>query len=123
MVSLLFSAPFGTIAYLALFGFFPRGDAAVVPSLLMFLKLAFCLFMVLAQPRFLQNKGMVLLVLTSLLLNLMLAFLHGVVPGVLVSITDAIGAIIIAIVAIIWGVVLLIGAIPAVVKAVRVTVT
>jgi hypothetical protein len=40
MVSLFFSFPFGTAGYLALWRFFPRGDAAVLLSLLMFLKLA-----------------------------------------------------------------------------------
>jgi len=49
-------------------------------------------------------------------------FLHGMVPGILVSITDDIAAIVLAIVAIIWAIVLLVGSIPAVVKAVRSTV-
>lgn len=123
MVALATAAPFGTVVYLAIWGFFPRGDAAVVLSLLMFLKLAFCVFLVLAHQRFLQNKGLVLLVLTSLVCNIIVAFLHGLVPIILVSIVDDIAAIIFAILAIIWAIVLLIGSIPAVVKAVRVTVT
>lgn len=123
MLALVAAAPFGTLAYLAVWGFFPRGDAAVLLSLLMFLKLAFCAFLVLAHQRFLQNKGLVLLVLTSLLCTLIVAFLHGLVPIILVSIVDDIAAIIFAILAIIWGIVLLIGSIPAVVKAIRVTVT
>jgi len=123
MLALVAAAPFGTIAYLVIWGFFPRGDAAVLLSLLMFLKLAFCVFLVLAHQRFLQNKGLVLLVLTSLLCTLIVAFLHGLVPIILVSIVDDIAAVIFAILAIIWGIVLLIGSIPAVVKAVRVTVT
>lgn len=123
MIALFFAPPFGTIAYLALWGFFPRGDAAVVLSLLMFLKLAFCVFLLLAHQRFLQNKGLVLLVLTSLLCNIIIAFLHGFVPIILVSIVDDLAAIVIAILAIIWGIILLIGSIPALVKAVRVTVS
>jgi hypothetical protein len=123
MLALVAAAPFGTLAYLAIWGFFPRGDAAVVLSLLMFLKLAFCAFLVLAHQRFLQNKGLVLLILTSLLCTLIVAFLHGLVPVILVSIVDDLAAIVFAIVAIIWGIVLLIGSIPAVVKAIRVTVT
>jgi hypothetical protein len=122
MVSLFLAVPFGTIAYLAIWGFFPRGDAAVILSLLMFLKLAFGAMLLLAHPRFLQNKGLVALVGTSLVANIVLAFLHGFVPGILVSIVDDLGAVIFAIVAIIWAIVLLIGSIPAVVKAVRVSV-
>ncbi len=121
MVSLLLAVPFGTIAYLVIWGFFPVGDAATLLALLMFLKLVFGALLVLAQPRFLQNKGLVLMVLTSLLCNIILAFLHGFVPVILVSITDEVGAIIFAIIAIIWGIVLLIGSIPSIWKAIRVT--
>jgi hypothetical protein len=121
MVSLFLAFPFGTIAYLIIWGFFPVGDAAVLLALLMFLKLLFGGLLVAAQPRFLQNKGLVLMVLTSLLCNVILAFLHGFVPVILVSIVDDVGAIIFAIVAIIWGIVLLIGSIPAIWKAIRST--
>ena len=123
MIALFFATPFGTIAYLALWGFFPRGDAAVLLSLLMFLKLVFAVLLVLAQQRFLQNKGLVLLILTSLLCNVILAFLHGLVPIVLVSIVDDLAAVIFAVIAIVWGLILLIGSIPAVIKAIRVTVS
>jgi hypothetical protein len=119
MVTLVAATPFGTIAYVALFGFFPRGAAGVLLSLVMFLKIAFCVLLVLAQPRFIQNKGLVALVLTSLVATLVVSFLHGVVPGLLVSITDTVAAIVLAVVAIIWGVVLLIGSIPSVLKAIK----
>lgn len=119
MVSLLFAPPFGTIAYLILWGSFPRGEASVLLSLLMFLKLVFGGSLLLAQPRFLQNKGLVALVLTSLLCTIAAEFLHGLVPIVLVSILDDIAAIVFAVVGAIWGVVLLIGAIPAIVKAAK----
>jgi hypothetical protein len=119
MVSLFFSFPFGTAAYLALWGSFPRGDAAVLLSLLMFLKLAGCVFLVLAQQRFLQMKGLVLLVLTSLVCNIVVAFLHGLVPIILVSIFDDIAALIVGIIAIIWAVVLLILSIPSIVAMIR----
>jgi len=61
MVSLFFAPPFGTIAYLVIWGSFPRGDAAVLLllllllSLLMFLKIVFVVMLVLAQPRFLHT--------------------------------------------------------------------
>jgi hypothetical protein len=119
MVALFFAFPFGTIAYLIIWGFFPRGQVTGLLAVLMFLKFVFAGALLLAQPRFIQNKGLVLLFLTSLVANVVAGFLHGLVPGILVSITDDIAAIIFAIVAIIWAIVLLIGSIPAVVKAVR----
>ncbi|MEV4211398.1 hypothetical protein [Micromonospora sp. NPDC049662] len=121
MVSLFLAVPFGTLAYLALWGFFPVGDAAVLLGLALLLKLVWAGLLVLAQPRFLQNKGLVLIIITTLLCTVVLEFLHNLVPVILVSILDDIGAIVFAIIAIIWGLVLLIGSIPAIVKAIRVT--
>jgi hypothetical protein len=119
MISLFMSAPFGTIAYLALWGFFPTGDASILNTLLMVLKIATGILLVFAQQRFLQNKGLVLLLLTCLVCGLILSFLHALVPTILVSITDDIAAIVFAIIAIIWALVLLIGSIPSVIKAIR----
>lgn len=119
MVSLFFAFPFGTAAYLAVWGFFPRGDAAVLLSLLMFLKLAGCAFLVLAQQRFLLMKGLVLLILTSLVCNIIVAFLHGLVPIILVSIFDNIAALVVGIIAIIWAIVLLVLSIPSIVAMIR----
>lgn len=123
MVSLFLAAPFGTLAYLAVWGFFPVGDAAVLLGLVLLLKLVWAGLLVLAQPRFLQNKGLVLLMLTTLLCTVLLEFLHRLVPGILVSITDDVGALVFAVVAIVWALVLLIGSIPAIVKALRATAT
>jgi hypothetical protein len=119
MVALFFAFPFGTIAYLIIWGSFPRGHTTVLLSLIMFLKLVYCVFLLIAQPRFLMNKGLVLLSLTSLICNIVVSFLQGLVPGVLVSITDGVAAIVCAIVAIIWGIVLLIGSIPGIVRALQ----
>ncbi|MEU8113954.1 hypothetical protein [Micromonospora sp. NPDC048947] len=121
MVSLFLAVPFGTLAYLALWGFFPVGEAAVLLGLVLLLKLVWAGMLVLAQPRFLQNKGLVLLILTTLLCTVVLEFLHNLVPVILVSIVDDVAALVFAIIAIIWGLILLIGSIPAIVKAVRVT--
>ena len=118
MVSLLLAPIFGTIAYIAGWGKFDRGATAAVLGLAMLLKLGFAICLVLAQQRFLENKGLVLLIATSLLAVLLLSFLHGVVPGFLVSITDMLGALIIAIVTLIWAVIFLIGSIISIVKAV-----
>ena len=56
--------------------------------------------------------------LTSLLANVIVSFLHGLVPSVLVSITDAIAAIIVAILALIWAIVLLVFSVVSIVKAI-----
>jgi len=120
MVSLLMAIPFGTLVYMAEYADFAKGSAKVTLGLIMSLKLGFVVFLILAHQRFLENKGLILIVLTSFLATIILSFLHGLVPGFLVSITDDIGAIIIAILAAIWALVYLIGAIPAIIKALRV---
>lgn len=119
MVSLLLAVPFGTIAYMAAFADFPTGTAAATLSTVMLLKLAFAIFLVLAHQRFLENKGLVLLILTSLGVTLLLGFLHSLPPRFLASITDDISAIVTGIVAAIWALVYLIGSIPAIIKALR----
>lgn len=120
MVTLLLSPIFGTIAYLAMFGGFDRSGARAILSLLMALKLGFAVCMVLAHQRFLQNKGLVLIVITSLVANVVIAFLHGFVPAFLASITDAVAAIVIGILAAIWALVFLIGSVPSIFKVLRV---
>lgn len=117
MVSLLLSAPFGTLAYLAIFGSFDTGGAALFTSLVLGLTLAGLVLLVLAQQRFLKGKGLLLLLLTAALLTFVTALLHSIVPGFLVSITDALAALITAIVSAIWALLVLIGGI---VSAVRV---
>ncbi len=119
MVTLLLAPIFGTIAYVVIYGHFDRGAAAATLSLIMALKIGFIVCLVLAHQRFLQNKGLVLIVLTSLLANLIISFLHNFVPGILVSITDAIGAIIVGILAVIWAIILLVFAIISIIKAVH----
>jgi hypothetical protein len=118
MLGLLLAPIFGTIAYFALFASFDRASAAAILSLVMLLKLGFAVCLVLAQQRFLENKGLVLLIATSLLAVLLVSFLHSLVPGFLVSITDLVGAIIVTILTLIWAVVFLFGAVISVVKAV-----
>jgi hypothetical protein len=118
MVSLLLSVPFGTIAYLAIWGHFATGEAHAALSVLMLLKIVFAVCLVLAHQRFLQNKGLVLIIVTSLVANLIIAFLHGLVPMPLVSITDAVAAIIVGILGLVWGLVYLVGGVVSVVKVV-----
>ena len=119
MVALFLAVPFGTLAYLAIYGFFNRPGASVILSLLMALKIGFAVSLVVAQQRFLQNKGLVLMILTSLLANVVVSFLHGLVPIFLVSITDDVAAIVVGILAAIWAIVLLISSLFSTVKALR----
>jgi hypothetical protein len=116
MVSLLLAVPFGTIAYLAVYASFPRGLAATILGLLLTLKLLFGGGLILAHQRFLQNRGLVLLILSALLANVVVTFLHGFVPGILVSITDAIGAIVVGICGALWAIFLIVGGLIATIK-------
>jgi hypothetical protein len=118
MMGLFLAPPFGTLAYLAIWGFFSRGPAAATLGILLFLKLAAAVLLVLAQQDFLKNKGLLILVGLSLLLTVLVSFLHGFPPGILVSITDVIAALIILVVSIIWAILVLIGAIMATIKAI-----
>ncbi|MCW8928912.1 MAG: hypothetical protein OQL19_01585 [Gammaproteobacteria bacterium] len=116
LIALLLAFPFGTAAYFATFAGFDRGGAAATLSLLMTLKVLFAVFLVLAQQRFLENKGLIFLIFTMLIVNILVGFLHGFPPGFLVSIIDALAAIIISIIAIIWSINFFIRSIPAILK-------
>jgi hypothetical protein len=119
MLALLSAVPFGTLTYLATFGFFNRGAAAVTLSFLMLLKLGAGVSLALAQPRFLQNKGLVALLLTAVVANLLVTFLHGLVPGFLVSLTDGIAAVIVAVLALAWLAFLLFGSTMSLYRAIQ----
>jgi len=120
MVGLLLAPIFGTAAYLVVYGHFETGAAAATLSILMVLKIAFAILLILAHQRFLQNKGLVLLILTTLLAQIITSFLQGFPPGILVSITDAIAGLITVILSALWSIFFLIGSIISVVKALRV---
>ncbi len=119
MFGLFVAVPFGTLAYLAIWGFFDTGGAGATLAVLLVLKIACGVLLVIAHQRFLLNKGLIALLLTSIVGTVLLSFLHGLVPGVMVSIIDALGAVIIAILAAIWAVILLIGSIVAILKSLR----
>lgn len=121
MIGLFAAAPFGTIAYLAIWGGFPVSKAATILGLILFFKIAFGILLIAAQPRFLKIKGLVVLVLVSFVAQLVLAFIHGLLPRPLVAIGDQFWAIIVTVIALIWALVMLIGSIPAIVKAIRVS--
>jgi hypothetical protein len=119
MVALFVSVPFGTLAYLAVWGAFPVAESAAVLALLLLLKLVLGGLLIAAQPRFLAVKGLVALFAVSVVLQLVLGLIHQFLPRVVVSIGDQFWALVICIVALVWAIVLLIGAIPAVVRAIR----
>lgn len=119
MIALLLSVFIGTIIYLIVFGSFDRGASLASLGILMVLQIGAGVCLFLAERRFLQNKGLVLLFATSVVANIIVAFLQGFVPGILVSITDGIAGIVVAVIAIIWSVVFLIGSIPGIVLALR----
>jgi len=119
MVSLLVAIPFGTIAYMAAWGHFATGAAAATLLILMVLKLAFCILLVLAHQDFLKNTNLIIVVAISLGATWVVGLLHAFPPGFLVSIADAIGALVISIVGAIWLLVLLIGSILATITALR----
>lgn len=111
MVAWLVATPFGTLTYLVTYGFFNRGGASLALSLLTTLKGGAAICLLLAQPQFLQNRSLPLLIFTSLFANTLTIFLHGSVPAFLISLTDAIAALSIAILALIWAIFLLVSGI------------
>lgn len=123
MLGLLLAPPFGTIAYLAMWGFFDRGSASITLGAILLFKLAAAVCLVIAQPRFLANKSLVVLVLMTLLTTVIVSFLHGLVPGFLVSITDAVAALLVGLIGVIWAVLALVFSIISVLKGLRVRVS
>jgi len=65
--------------------------------------------LLLAQQRFLANKGLVILTALSLGATWLVSFLIAFPPSFLSSIADVIGALVIAVVGIIWLLLLAIG--------------
>ena len=120
MVSLFLAAPFGTLAYLAIFGFFDTSAAGAALALIMFFQLAAIVFLLVAQQSMLGNKRLVFFLLLAVLMTLLTMVLHSIVPIILVSITDAVAAVIIAIVGAVWGLLMLIGGIISLVKQLQV---
>ncbi|HYI21429.1 MAG TPA: hypothetical protein VEX62_02230 [Candidatus Limnocylindrales bacterium] len=110
---------FGIVVYLAVWGDFGRSQAAAILGVLMVLKIGVGVLLILAHQRFLTNKGLVLLVVTSLVANVIVGFLHALVPIVLVSVLDAVAAIIVAILALIWAIGLLVGSVIAIVRILK----
>ena len=118
MVGLLLAPPFGTLAYLAVWGFFFRGaggghalDLAVLED---------CRRCVVGAgaARLHQEQGAGDRGRHLPAPDRDRSFLHGFPPGILVSITDVIGGLVILGVSIVWAIVLLFGSIGATLKAI-----
>ncbi|MFJ4027892.1 hypothetical protein ACIPWF_11110 [Paenarthrobacter sp. NPDC089989] len=121
MIGLFVATPFGTIAYLALWGSFPKGQAAAILGLLLLLKIVFAVLLILSQPKFLKVTGLVILLVISVLLQVVLGLIHGFLPGPLVSVGDQFWALVTVVVALVWALIMLIGSIPAIINALRVS--
>lgn len=119
MLGLLMSPPFGTLAYFAIWGDFETGQAKFILGVVMLFKLGGALAIVLSNPSFLKNKGFVALFACSVGATFLLGLLHAFPPFFLVSITDAVGAIVAGIVGAFWMGYNAFGAIFAVIRAVR----
>jgi hypothetical protein len=117
MITLLLSFPFGTLVFLIIYGHFPRAAMTAVLSLIFFLKILFGALLILAHQDFIKNLTFVLYILASLAANLIVAFLYGIVPGILVSITDAIAAVVVIIFGIILELMMAIGAVVSIFSA------
>lgn len=117
-VTLLLAIPFGTLIYLVKWGDFPTGAMAATMAALMGLRTTFVLVLVASNPRHLQNKGLVLLIASAFVATLAVACIHGFVPGIVASIADCIAGIVVAIIAIIWMIILAVGGVISIVKAV-----
>lgn len=121
MFGLFVSAPFGTIAYLAVWGFFPVGESATVLGLLLFLKLVFLALLVASQQKFLKAVALMVHVAVSFVLQLVLGLVQGWVPFILVSLGDQLLAVVFAVVSLAGAVWAFVWSIPAVVNAIRVS--
>lgn len=119
MLGLFLAVPFGTVIYFARYAAFPVAATSALLAASLTFKIAGGVLLIVAQQRFLKVKGLVFLFLTSLLCNVIIAFLHGFPPVFLASILDAVAAIIIGILTILWAVPTLIGGIVGSVRAVR----
>lgn len=119
MVALFLAIPFGTFVYLALYGFFARGPASAILGVLMMLKIGHLLLLILAQQKFLERRGLILMIASSIVMTFVVGFLHGLVPLPLVSITDAIAGLIAGVCGCIWWIPLLITSIVGIIKLIQ----
>ncbi|MDP9074900.1 MAG: hypothetical protein M3N98_12160 [Actinomycetota bacterium] len=118
-VALYLSPPFGTLMYLALFGFFRREGSLFVLGALIVLKLAVSILVSRADPRFGQHRSVSGLLITSVVATIAVSLLYGIVPPTMVSTTDAIAALAVTVAGLIWALGLLIGSMTSVARGLR----
>jgi hypothetical protein len=119
MLGLLFAAPFGTLAYLDVYASFPKQRAIAALSFIMLLKVFFLFMLALTHPGYLKIKGLVILAGLSMLATWLTSTLIAWPPGFLSSITDAVGALVTAVIAFVWLIVTLIFSIFGIVRLFR----
>lgn len=119
MLVLLLSVPFGTAVYLAVFGSFATGAARAILAMIMILKLIGLGMIIFAAPGVLSNKRLMVLSAASLLFTFGLGCVFALVPGFLVSIVDAVAAIVVGGAAAIWFVLLVFSGIGSLARTIR----
>ncbi len=117
MVMLLLSFPFGTLAYLIIYGSFPRDSMKAVLSLIFILKVVFGVLLLLAHQKFIENLSLVIDFILALVANLIVTILYTIVPGILVSITDAVAGLIVIIIGVIIAIIMAILSIISIIAA------
>jgi hypothetical protein len=120
MLSLLLAAPFGTIAYLAVFGGFNSGGVLAMLGAATLCRALFIGLLLVASWRYLENKTLMLLTGTGFLGGFLIGLVFAFLPGILHSIGDAVAAIVLAIMALVWAIVLLLRSLPGLIKLLRV---
>lgn len=118
MLGLLLAPIFGTIAYFAVYGQFDTTAARVILGFIMSLKFTFAILLLFSHQKFIENKGLVLIVLSSIVAGVIVGICHNIVPGFLASISDGIAAVVVLMIALIWALFFLVGSIRSIVKAV-----
>ena len=103
LISLILAPPFGTIAYFAGYGAFPKGPALAALAVIMTLKLTAGGLLLASNLNHAKNRGLVLTFLLALLATIVTAFLIGLLPRPLGSILDAVAAALVAVVGIVMA--------------------
>lgn len=105
MISLLTALPFGTLVYIAIWGTFDRETAETLLGAALVARVVAAAAILCHRPSARLLRHLLPLFVSGVGCAALLSFLHGAVPMLLVSLLDALAAVIIAIVGLVWGVV------------------
>ena len=119
LLSLLLSPPFGTIAYLVVYGGFPTGALTAALGAAALLRAVFAGLLLASSWRYLRNRTLVALTATAFLCTAVAGLVLGLLPGILHAIADAALAILFAVLALVWAVILLLTSLPGLLALVR----